>query len=73
LLSEAATAQRQQNLRNHILVPSDQQQAKVEASTIGLAVGVTVNNQHILRASSACSISHVVWEQQPQDDAVIKQ
>jgi hypothetical protein len=69
LLHEAMTAaqkQQQQNLRNHVLVPSDKQQGKVEPSTVvGLAVGVTVNNRHIMKASSACSISHVVWEQQP--------
>ena len=35
-----------------------------ERSVVGLLLTATIHNQHIVRREEACSISHVVWEQQ---------
>jgi len=35
-----------------------------EQSVVGLVLTATIHNQHIVRREEACSISHVVWEQQ---------
>lgn len=50
-----------------LVLPPDQRNEMRDA-VVGLTVDASVTNRHILQRDQACSISHVVWEQQTRSD-----
>jgi hypothetical protein len=51
------------NETTKLLLPPDQIDAARDEE-VGLALELFINNRHILLRDQACSVSHVVWEQQ---------
>jgi hypothetical protein len=51
------------NETTKLKLPPDQIHAKRDEK-VGLALELSINNRHILLRDQACSVSHVVWEQQ---------
>ena len=68
-LYNATIVQSPQRLRSNQLYlppPDATKNDKDGGAAVGLAVQVQVNNPHIMRPAVACSISHIVWEQELQ-------
>jgi hypothetical protein len=51
------------NETTKLLLPPDQMDAARDEA-VGLALELSISNRHILLRDQACSVSHVVWEQQ---------
>lgn len=51
------------NPENQVHLPASQVDETLE-NQVGLAVEMSVNSMHIIKREQACSLSHVVWEQQ---------
>jgi hypothetical protein len=60
----------QGNATQKYLFPEDEADQNMaedkDETAVGLAVELRVVNQHIVQREQACSVSHVVWEQQQQ-------
>jgi hypothetical protein len=60
--------QAQGNVTQKYIFPEDEADSDIPAdkdeTAVGLAVELRVVNQHIVQRELACSVSHVVWEQQ---------
>ena len=61
VLSKQKTAQ--------LVLPPDQVDQARDAA-VGLVLDVSIVNRHIVQRDQACSVSHVVWEQQSRIDTV---